>query len=143
MSKRRYSSAEREAIFFSARGICHLCHQPILRGEDWDVSHVDIPEEHGGDEVAPAHRQRCHRIETSTVTIPLIAKVRNVRQRHIGAKESRVKMPCGRHSKRSKGMDGRIKTRVSGAEREAALRADSIGIDYTLPPLMRQIRADS
>jgi 5-methylcytosine-specific restriction enzyme A len=138
MTKHRFTKAEREAIFFSARGICHLCNQPILPGQDWDCSHVDIPEQHGGDEVAPAHR-RCHRIETSEVTQPLIAKVRNVRQRHIGAFQSRTPLPCGRNSSRSKGFDGKVKPRVRGAEHEAVLRASSPFLNHGAPPMMRQI----
>lgn len=141
MAKHKFTKAEREAIFFSAGGICHLCKQPIHPGEDWDCSHVDIPEEHGGDEVAPAHRTKCHRKETSEVTIPLIAKVRRERQRHIGAFQSRTPMPCGRGSSRSKGMDGKIKRRMRGSEREAILRAENPSIDYSLPPIMRQFVA--
>ena len=140
MTKRRYTAAEREALFFSAQGICHLCRFKIAPGEDWDVSHVDIPEEHGGDEVAPAHR-KCHRIETAEVTAPLIAKVRQVRQHHIGASQSRAPMPCGRHSPRSMGMDGKIKPRVSGVAREASLRAQSASLDHSAPPIMRRFVA--
>jgi hypothetical protein len=139
MTRHRYTSAEREAIFFSANGLCHLCGLPIIPGQDWEVSHVDIPAKHGGDEVAPAH-YTCHKVETATVTAPLISKVRNVRQRHCGAKQPKVKMPCGRHSTRSKGMDGRIKARVRGSEREAALRAENASLNYQMPPFMRQIR---
>jgi hypothetical protein len=141
MTRHRYTAAEREAIWFSADGQCHLCRMAIAPGEDWEVSHVDIPAEHGGDEVAPAH-YRCHKVETATVTLPTIAKVRNVRQRHNGAREAKVKMPCGRHSSRSKGMDGRVKTRIRGSQREAALRAERANIDYQTPPLMRQIRSE-
>ena len=96
-------------------GICHLCSMKVIPGEDWDVSH-DIPLEAGGkdDETnwLVAHR-KCHRVHTSTVDAPLIAKVKRIHQRHIGAKKSRSPLPGGRHSKWKKKMDGSVVRRDS------------------------------
>jgi hypothetical protein len=82
----------------------------VVPGEDWDVSH-DIPLEAGGKDDATnwfvAHR-KCHRVHTSTVDVPLIAKVKRVHQKHVGAKKSRSPMPLGRDSKFKRKMDGTI-----------------------------------
>ena len=91
-------------------GICHLCSMKIVPGEDWDVSH-DIPLEAGGKDDATnwlvAHR-KCHRIHTSTVDAPLIAKVKRIHQKHVGAKKSRTPMPLGRNSAFKRKMDGTV-----------------------------------
>jgi hypothetical protein len=82
----------------------------VVPGEDWDVSH-DIPLEAGGKDDASnwfvAHR-KCHRVHTSTVDMPLIAKVKRIHQKHVGAKKSRSPMPLGRGSKFKRKMDGTI-----------------------------------
>ena len=82
----------------------------VVPGEDWDVSH-DIPLEVGGKDDASnwfvAHR-KCHRVHTSTVDMPLIAKVKRIHQKHVGAKKSRSPMPLGRGSKFKRKMDGTI-----------------------------------
>jgi hypothetical protein len=82
----------------------------VVPGEDWDVSH-DIPLEAGGKDDATnwfvAHR-KCHRVHTSTVDVPMIAKVKRIHQKHVGAKKSRSPMPLGRGSKFKRKMDGTI-----------------------------------
>lgn len=91
-------------------GICHMCNMKVVPGEEWDISH-EIPLEAGGrderDNWYVAHR-KCHRLHTRTVDIPLIAKVKRIHQRHIGAKKSRTPMPMGRNSKWKRKMDGTI-----------------------------------
>jgi 5-methylcytosine-specific restriction endonuclease McrA len=82
----------------------------VVPGEEWDVSH-DIPLEAGGKDDASnwfvAHR-KCHRVHTSTVDAPMIAKVKRIHQKHVGAKKSRSPMPLGRGSKFKRKMDGTI-----------------------------------
>jgi hypothetical protein len=109
--KRVKITAKRRADIFLARGgMCHLCSLKVVPGEDWDVSH-DIPLEAGGKDDETnwfvAHR-KCHRVHTSTVDMPLIAKVKRVHQRHIGAKQSKSPLPGGRNSKWKKRMDGTV-----------------------------------
>lgn len=90
--------------------MCHLCSMKVVPGEEWDVSH-DIPLEAGGKDDASnwfvAHR-KCHRVHTSTVDAPMIAKVKRIHQKHVGAKKSRSPMPLGRGSKFKRKMDGTI-----------------------------------
>ena len=96
-------------------GVCHLCSMKVTPGQEWDVSH-EIPLEAGGRDDDSnwlvAHR-RCHRVHTSTVDIPLIAKVKRIHQRHIGAKKSKSPMPFGRGSKLKRKMDGSVVRRDS------------------------------
>jgi 5-methylcytosine-specific restriction endonuclease McrA len=110
MKRIRITAKRRADIFLAHSGICHLCNLKVVPGEDWDVSH-EIPLEAGGkdDETnwLVAHR-KCHRVHTATVDIPLIAKVKRVHQRHIGAKQSKSPLPGGRNSKWKKRMDGTV-----------------------------------
>ena len=110
MKRVRITAKMRADIFLSRGGTCHLCNMKVVPGEDWDVSH-DIPLEAGGKDDATnwfvAHR-KCHRVHTSTVDVPLIAKVKRIHQKHVGAKKSRSPMPLGRDSKFKRKMDGTI-----------------------------------
>jgi len=88
----------------------------VSPGEEWDVSH-DIPLEAGGKDDESnwlvAHR-KCHRVHTSTVDMPLIAKVKRIHQNHIGAKlKSRNQLPGSKGSQWKKKMDGSVVRRES------------------------------
>lgn len=110
MKRVRITSKMRADIFLRHNGVCHLCQMKVIPGEDWDVSH-EIPLEAGGSDTADnwyvAHR-KCHRVHTATVDAPLIAKVKRIHQRHIGAKKSRNPLPGGRNSMFKKKMDGSV-----------------------------------
>lgn len=110
MKRVRITAKMRADIFLRHNGICHLCSMKVIPGQEWDVSH-DIPLEAGGADDASnwlvAHR-KCHRVHTSTVDIPLIAKVKRIHQRHIGARKPKAPMPGGRLSKWKRKMDGTV-----------------------------------
>jgi hypothetical protein len=110
MKRVRITAKMRADIFMNRGGICHLCNMKVVPGEDWDVSH-EIPLEAGGKDDATnwlvAHR-KCHRVHTSTVDAPLIAKVKRIHQRHIGAKKSKSPMLMGRNSQWKRKMDGSV-----------------------------------
>ena len=110
MKRVRITAKMRADIFLLRGGMCHLCSMKVVPGEEWDVSH-DIPLEAGGKDDASnwfvAHR-KCHRVHTSTVDAPMIAKVKRIHQKHVGAKKSRSPMPLGRGSKFKRKMDGTI-----------------------------------
>ncbi len=138
-TRRRHSPADREAALFEAQGLCHLCGLSIAPGQRWEMSHVGVPHAHGGDDVAPAHF-RCHQIETSTVTAPLVAKTRRQRRVHIGVTSPGATLPCSRRSRWRKKLSGGAEPRVAGFARDRLLRETMPGLDFTAPPLMRQVQ---
>lgn len=138
MSRRSYSPRERERIWCESLAaaqaerpgietpLCNLCGGAVLPTEAWDVSHAPhMPAAWGGTEVGVGHA-RCNREHGATIVTPLVAKVKRVRRRHIGAKQpgdgSRA-LPCGRNSGLSKTIAGEVVPRMSGSEKHAALMA--------------------
>lgn len=110
MKRVKKTTKQRIEIFERHNGICHMCNLRVHAGQDWDISH-EIPLEAGGkDDVTNwyvAHR-KCHREHTAKVDMPLIAKVKRVRAKHLGVIKSKSPMPFGRGSKLKKKMDGTV-----------------------------------
>lgn len=111
MKRVRITGKMRADVFMSRGGLCHLCNMKVVPGEEWDVSH-EIPLEAGGSDTPDnwyvAHR-KCHRTHTATVDAPLIAKVKRIHQRHIGAKpKSKNPLPGSKNSKWKRRMDGTV-----------------------------------
>ena len=115
MKRVRITPKMRAEIFVRHDGTCHLCSMKVTAGQEWDVSHEQPLEAGGRDDASNwlvAHR-KCHRAHTSAVDMPLIAKVKRIHQRHIGAKKSKSPMPFGRGSKLKRKMDGSVVRRDS------------------------------
>lgn len=115
MKRVRITAKMRADIFLRHEGKCHLCNMKVIPGEEWDVSH-DIPLEAGGRDDDSnwlvAHR-RCHRKHTAAVDIPLIAKVKRIHQKHIGAKKPKSSFATNKNSPFKKKMDGTVVRRDS------------------------------
>lgn len=121
-SRRRLSSKAREELYDRCRGTnavpeCNICGLPILLNEPWDESHdpEGVPHALGGTDTGVAHRD-CNRRHGAEVVIPMVAKAKRGRQKHIGAFVTKAPMPCGRASQRSHAMAGGIKLRQNLAD---------------------------
>lgn len=66
----KFSKAVRERVFARERGVCSICKEHILAGEDWDLEHDNQRAISGDDSernLFPAHRNRpeCHPKKTA------------------------------------------------------------------------------
>jgi len=125
MTRRRYSARERTALWDQCCSeqefpICNICGLFVFPGQAWDVSHdpQNAPAALGGDAVGIAHR-RCNRRHGAVVVTPLVAKIKRIRAKHIGAHEcerGRRAMPCGRASPWRKKLSGEVVMRMAPSE---------------------------
>jgi hypothetical protein len=121
--RRSLSSSQREALYDRCRGnaefpTCNIpgCGRLVKPGEAWVESHFPVPHALGGLETGVAHA-RCNKLYAEQVEVPVIAKAKRVRRRHIGAHVARHPLPCGRNSRFKKTMDGRVVARAARAPR--------------------------
>lgn len=84
----------RQRIFDKENGVCHVCKLPILSTDRWDLDHV-IALINGGDNaehnLKPAHWP-CHKDKTKR-DVAEKSKVAKVRQKHLGIKAEKKKIP--------------------------------------------------
>ena len=139
--RKRYTPDDREAALELAQGICCRCGLPIEPGQIWQMLHVGRPHALGGEVVAPGHFH-CHKVETATETIPMVAKTRRMRQKNNGSREPSYTMPCSVKSNWKAKIGGGKEPRLSLAEHERRRRAENPGLDYNTPPIMRQVRTE-
>lgn len=66
--------------------LCQLCDLPITPGQRWHDNHDKyLPHAIGGQRDGISH-ERCNLDHARSVDVPLIAKVKRIRRKHIGAK---------------------------------------------------------
>lgn len=113
-SAQREELWDREAAKASAAGrgshpICNLCDCPIFIGRDWHESHNKfLPHAIGGEPDGIAH-DLCNRRHNNEFDTPLVAKVKRIRWKHIGAQlQSRNPIPGGRHDRLKRKIDGTV-----------------------------------
>lgn len=115
----KLSSTKREELYDHWRGdakhpTCNICSLLIFPGQDWDESHNPLlPGAIGGAVTGLAHR-RCNRRHNNTHDTPLVAKVKRIRQKHIGAFRTRTQLPGGRDDPRKRTMRGEVVSRATG-----------------------------
>lgn len=109
------SPRRREHIWQISRDVsgavrCNICGFIVEAGAAWEISHIGAPAALGGEEVGVAH-VACNRRHGSEIVVPMVAKVKRQRRRHLGISGpglSSRPMPCGRRSKWKKKMDGSV-----------------------------------
>lgn len=101
---RRFSTKQREQLWDrccqedGGQPICPHCEQIVHPTQAWDECHVGAPKALGGIETKVGHR-RCNQLDNNLVVTPMVAKVKRVRRRAIGAKVAKHPLPGSRRSK--------------------------------------------
>lgn len=111
MSKRaEFSKATCIARFKHAKGCCETCGNEIVGGAEYDHA---VPCAVGGTNDFDNCRclcVRCHRIKTSKVDVPQIAKSVRIFEKRAGVRKTRP-MPGSKRSGLRKRMDGTVERR--------------------------------
>lgn len=85
----RMSTKRKRHIFFENNGICADCSQPIDAKHDrWEIAHLDgwwLSGKDANPYLRPMHF-RCHLVNTRTVDVPMVAKVKRQQDRDLGFK---------------------------------------------------------
>jgi hypothetical protein len=93
---------------------CNLCGGRVLPTDPWDESHIGIPAAHDGNVVGIAHRG-CNFKDNITHVIPMVAKTKRMRRKHIGAAGPGITdtpLPAGRQSNVTKKLNGKVEARL-------------------------------
>lgn len=123
-TRKRLSSSAREALYDRCRGDkefpdCNICGLPVdgVR-QAWHESHDPDGPPHcfGGTETGVAHAA-CNRRHGAEVVVPMDAKATRRRQKHIGAFQTRHKLPGGRDSNVKKKIGGGVVAREQRVEK--------------------------
>lgn len=116
-TRRKLSSSDREKLYDLCRGgaefpACNIpeCGRPVKPGERWVESHFPVPHALGGTETGVAH-ETCNKFYAEQVEVPIIAKAKRIRRKHIGAHVSRFPMQGGRHDTRKRKIGGGVVAR--------------------------------
>lgn len=117
-TRRKLSSSDREKLYDLCRGAnefptCNIpgCGGLIVTGQDWVESHFPIPHAIDGNNVVGVAHARCNKFYAEQVEVPMIAKVKRIRRKHIGAHVSRFPMQGGRHDTRKRKIGGGVVAR--------------------------------
>lgn len=94
------TKARATAIFLREDGICHICGNPIVAGEAWEVEHPDELADGGSDDDAvkkPAH-VKCHKSKSAASRTARAKRNRIITQGCVSVPKSRNPMPGSRAS---------------------------------------------
>jgi len=123
---RRQSSTRREAVYEAALAatqaqlpgaehpLCNICGLWVTPGQRWHESHMPAPHAITGAPPDGIAHDRCNLERAAKHDVPLIAHVRRVRRRFIGAHRSRNPMRGGRDDNMKRTMDGHVVDRRTG-----------------------------
>lgn len=94
--------------------ICNLCRLPVMKFQRWNESHNPrLPHAIGGEVDGIAH-ETCNFDHNHKHDTPLVAKIKRIRRKDIGAHRSRTQIAGGRHDRIKKKMDGTVVLRATG-----------------------------
>lgn len=107
--RREFPARVKVAAFERAGGRCENCGVIIRHGAQYDHRVADGL---GGEptlENCSVKCKTCHALKTTKHDIPVIAKSKRVRAKHVGADGPKGRpMPCGRKSRWKKKLDGSV-----------------------------------
>lgn len=110
--------------------ICNICDMPIAAGTGWHESHIPVAKALGGQRTGCAHVV-CNLRHAALVVTPAVAKVKRVRNRHLGIVRpglGRARFPCGKGSRLMKQVNGRVVPRETQLDKlRRTLAARRIG----------------
>lgn len=108
--RRSMTKARATAIFLKEDGICHICGNPIVAGEAWEVEHPDELADGGSDDDAakkPAH-VKCHKPKTAEARMARAKRNRIITQGCVSVSKSRRPMPGSRASGWKRKVSGEV-----------------------------------
>ena len=128
---RFFSKQVKRDAFARAAGRCQgICgHKEVVTGQ-FVYDHI-VPYQISHDSTLANCQllcDTCDAIKTYQIDIPDIAKSNRVRDRHIGANVIRKPLPCGRNSKRSMTMSGKVVPRLTLGQRMKRMRKKLGGV---------------
>ena len=106
--RHEFTAKTKLAAWERSGGHCDECRQKIIGRAEYD--HV-LPDWLGGEitiDNCAVLCAKCHRLKTSTVDVPRIAKTKRIKAKSAGIKTTSRKMAGGRGSKFKKLMSGRV-----------------------------------
>jgi hypothetical protein len=115
--RKRLSSSERERLYEAARPtsgacpICPRCRLPVFPTDRWHAGQELSPLLGGRNVADQVEHARCNLKFAAEVEVPRIAHNKRVRQRFIGAFQSRTPLPGGRDDRLRKKIDGTVEER--------------------------------
>jgi hypothetical protein len=111
--RKRLSTTERERLYDDARGdrifpVCPRCGLPVFPTDRWHAGHELSPLLGGRNVSDQVEHGRCNLAFAAQVEVPLIAHNNRMRQRFIGAFQSRFPLPGGRDDRLKRKIDGTV-----------------------------------
>lgn len=125
LPRRRLSPKQRKALYEHERDkaieegrgtfpVCNICTLSIIGGQRWHESHNPyLPRALGGYVTGIAH-ERCNLRHAHEHDVPLIAKQKRIREKHLDQRRTLQPLPGGRDDRLKRKVNGKTVIRASG-----------------------------
>ena len=111
MKRSNLSPKARLSLFLTSCGTCQSCQSKIHPGQKWEIDHI-IPLALGGDNSLKNLQilcKICHTLKTNRQDLTIIAKVKRLQTKHLGANTIAYKpIPGSKKSKWKKKITGEV-----------------------------------